>query len=75
MDYGRIISIPAPVRGATIRTAMYQQIIDISIPAPVWGATYVAKYSNTGASVFQFPPPCGGRQQIYTKINCCKYAK
>ena len=34
--------------------------MSISIPAPVWGATDNA-YLQLSGTIFQFPPPCGGR--------------
>lgn len=69
------ISIPAPVGGRSILPHLAgTKHFQISIHAPVWGATEAMPASGMRRA-FQFTPPCGGRQQIYTKINCCKYAK
>ena len=60
MDYGRIISIHAPVRGATYAEIKALSAGDISIHAPVWGATLTRMPPEFVIS-FQFTPPCGGR--------------
>ena len=55
-----IISIHAPVWGATFTFELKFDIIKISIHAPVWGATFFDKTFNV-ITKFQFTLPCGER--------------
>ena len=56
------ISIPAPARGATTHPPLDSYVLTISIPAPARGATLLISSAISGTTLFQFPPPHGGRQ-------------
>ena len=56
----RLVSIHAPVRGATLAVILEGRARVVSIHAPVRGAT-VGISCSRGLPLFQSTPPCGGR--------------
>ena len=60
----RVVSIHAPVRGATLPWGLLDRERAVSIHAPVRGAT-AAGLEPIEVDMFQSTPPCGGRQYIH----------
>ena len=65
-----MVSIHAPVWGATVRHGLCVIRHFVSIHAPVWGAT-VGAPSNPGGPVFQSTRPCGARRGSYSPLQGC----
>ena len=70
-----IVSIHAPVRGATRTTDNKDFSDNVSIHAPVRGATALQTTMTKKARVFQFTLPCGERrrQKNMTREQCEKF--
>ncbi len=62
---GLIVSIHAPVWGATYPEGLGQATVDVSIHAPVWGATRIGKIFQFTV-VFQSTRPYGARRSKFS---------
>lgn len=71
-----IISIHAPAKGATKEAAEALNIsVEFQFTPPARGGDLSVQSGRSLQCYFNSRPREGGRQQICSKANCCKYAK
>ena len=70
---GLLISIPAPVWGATGVGVIHPQKVHISIHAPVWGATKAASNASAHGSISIHAPVWGATCRSYATGRCRRF--